>query len=407
MKQTGAQLLQSQVRVAILTTSYPLTSDSSSGIFVARLVENLPEFVTSVVITPASRTSEQPSQSRRVAIRQFRYAPRKLQLLAHEPGGIPASLRRRRWIYLLLPGFLASMFISCLMHARNADVIHANWAICGCIAGLVGKLLRLPVVTTLRGDDVTRAHRHFLDRLILSLCMRYSTAVVAVSYAIGTTIRQQYPDQAHKVCTIQNGINDAFLNLQPRSEQHPLRLLTVGSLIPRKGVDRIIRAVHLLSQPGRVSLLIVGDGPERGSLEDLAYRLNLQDDIEFSGALPPSAVPAALAQANVFILASASEGRPNALVEAMAAAVPVIASDIPGVKELVTDGRTGLLFPAESIDRLTECIRTMLDDPDVRIRLGRAAREFVVSQQVTWGTSAERYCRAYQSALKQNRSCAE
>src|SRR5262249_44902409 len=182
----------------------------------------------------------------------FRYAPRRLQTLAHAPGGIPVALRTRKWAFLLVPGFLLAMFASCLRLGRSIDIIHANWAICGCIAGLAGRLLCVPVITSLRGDDITRAQRSFADRLILSLCLHWSHAVVTVIHAIEAWIQERYPHHTSKICTIENGVEDVFLALPAGHNTAPseprLRLLTVGSLIARKGVDQIIAAVHRLPE---------------------------------------------------------------------------------------------------------------------------------------------------------------
>jgi len=392
------------IRLAVVTTSYPLTPDSVSGVFVARLIENLPPSVSATVITPASRATRAGSGMYRVAIRCFRYAPRRLQTLAHEPGGIPVALRTRPWAYLLLPGFLLAMCASCLRRGRSTDIIHANWAICGCIAGLAGKLLRVPVITTLRGDDVTRAQRSLADRIILALCLHWSHAVVTVSRAIETWIQEQYPHHAAKTYTIENGVEDVFLELPTRRDIAPgeprLRLLVVGSLIARKGVDQIIAALHRLPERGQTMLTIVGDGPEREHLIELARILGLQRNVEFTGVLAPSAIPREFARAHVFVLASHSEGRPNVILEAMAAALPVVASDIPGVNELVEHGHTGLLFRPGVIEELTQHLLALARDATLRDRLGRAGRGSILQRQLRWRATAGQYYRLYTTLME-------
>lgn len=392
------------MRLAVVTTSYPLTPDSVSGVFVARLIENLPPSVSATVITPAARATGAGSGMHRVAIRCFRYAPRRLQTLAHEPGGIPVALRTRTWAYLLLPGFLLAMFASCLRHGRSTDIIHANWAICGCIAGLAGKLLHVPVITTLRGDDVTRAQRSLADRMILLLCLYWSHAVVTVSRSIETWIQEQYPHHAAKTCTIENGVEDVFLELPAGRDITPgeprLRLLAVGSLIARKGVDQIIAALHRLPERGQTTLTIVGDGPEREHLIELARGSGLQRHVEFTGALAPSVIPREFARAHVFVLASHSEGRPNVILEAMAAALPVVASNIPGVNELVEHGHTGLLFRPGAIDELTQHLLALARDATLRDRLGRAGRDSILQRRLRWRATAAQYYRLYTTLME-------
>lgn len=391
------------MRLVVLTTSYPLTARSSSGIFVARLVEHLPSDIAVTVITPASRAKLPPETSNKSRLATFRYAPKAWQILAHEPGGIPVALRTHRWTYLLIPPFLLSMFVSCMIAARRADVIHANWAICGVIGGLVGSLIRVPVVTTLRGDDVTRAQRSSFDRMILALCLRLSDRVVCVSESIAAWARSRYPQHAASVCVIENGVEDVFLQVPAKrtgATREACRFVMVGSLIERKRVDRIITAFGTLSSDTR--LTIIGDGPEQARLQALVERSGLRERVEFTGAVPPQAIAERLAQADVFVLASRSEGRPNAVLEAMAAGLPVIASNIPGVDELVEHGTTGFLFNPDSVDNLTRHMQSLADAPDLRRRLGGAARDAIRRRGLLWRATAENYARAYRTLSARN-----
>ena len=255
-----------RLKVTMLTTSFPLSSESISGIFVARLARNLPANISTVVVTPDSQKGflsvVSPGE---LTINPFRYAPKRLQVLAHCPGGIPVALRNHKWTYLLLPLFLLTMFIACWRAARHSDLIHANWAICGCIAGLVAKLLRKPLVTTLRGADVTRAKKRGADRLILWLCLHLSTRIVVVSCAISDWVLTKYPVMRSRVQVIENGVDESFLSVGADrlcNAQAPFTLVTVGSLIPRKGIACILEALTLVTATQAFQLKIVGSGPE-------------------------------------------------------------------------------------------------------------------------------------------------
>ena len=172
----------------MLTSSFPLVSESVSGAFVHRLVQHLPPNVQTTVVTPSAPTSVTNTIETDGKVRKFRYAPRKLELLAHRPGGIPVALKNNRLLYLLIAPFLVSALLNCVRHAKASHLIHANWAVNGCIAGLAGKMLKIPVVTTLRGEDVTRAKKHSADRLLLRLCLALSTRVVVVGQSMNTWI---------------------------------------------------------------------------------------------------------------------------------------------------------------------------------------------------------------------------
>lgn len=390
------------MRLLVLTTSYPLSERSASGAFVARLVEQLSNNLQVLVATPASRSGDSAPDVNGVVIRTFCYAPRPLQVLAHEPGGIPVALRTRKWTYLLLPVFLFSMFMSCWRHGRRSHVIHANWAICGLIAGLVGKMLGIPVVTTLRGDDVTRAQKSRLDQAILRVCLRMSARVVCVSTAIEALIRKLYPEHSNKTQVIENGVDDAFLRVSleraSNRDNALLRVITVGSLIERKNIQLLIAALQRLAEKDRVALTIIGAGPERQRLETLAHACSACH-IEFKGEISPNAIPDALAQADVFVLTSRSEGRPNVILEAMAAGLPVIASNIPGVNELVDHNITGLLFTSGDADELAGHLRRLLREPHLRQQLGAAGRDAILRRQLVWRATAEKYAKLYAATV--------
>jgi glycogen(starch) synthase len=116
----------------------------------------------------------------------------------------------------------------------------------------------------------------------------------------------------------------------------------------------------------------------------------MSDRVVFRGWLKRDHLPAVYEQADVFVLPSRDEGMPNAMLEAMAAGLPVIGSKISGLDEVVIDGETGLLVPVEDTDALTHALRTVIEDRDYTFKLGQAARERVAAQ-FSWAHAAESY----------------
>ncbi len=389
-------------KVTLVTTSFPVGARSVSGIFVAHLADRLSELVELSVVTPADTTSAGRFRRRAVTVVACRYAPERWQYLAHAPGGIPVALRNNRWLYLWLPGMLLSLFTSSAREALSSSVIHANWAICGCLAGVLGRMLGKPVVTTLRGEDVTRAGRSTMDRLLLRTCLGLSNRVVSVSQNMRNWLAEHFNQYSDKLALIENGVDEAFLVVgAQRNHGNPPRaihLITVGSLIPRKGVDQILRALARLGG-AQSTLNVVGTGPEEQSLREMATSLGLAGRVTFTGRVEPGEVPALLAEADVFVLASHSEGRPNVVLEAMAAGLPVIASDIPGVSEIVEHGHTGLLFDDGDMVQLARCIETLSVDQALQRRLGEEGRNRIVSKGLTWPNCARKYVEVYRELL--------
>jgi len=152
-------------------------------------------------------------------------------------------------------------------------------------------------------------------------------------------------------------------------------LLAAGRLHPQKGFDLLLDAfARLAGSHPDWDLAILGEGPERGRLEAQAQALGLADRVRLPGALAP--MDAHYLAADVFVLPSRFEGFPNALAEAMAHGVAVLAADCPGaVRDLVRPGVNGLLAPAEDVPALARALALLFDSPGERLRLGAAARE--------------------------------
>jgi glycosyltransferase involved in cell wall biosynthesis len=156
-----------------------------------------------------------------------------------------------------------------------------------------------------------------------------------------------------------------------RHDGDPPLVVAVGRLAAPKDALTLVRALGQ-ARAHRFRALLVGDGPDRLAVEAELTALGLDHAVALAGSRRD--VPELLARADVFVLSSRSEGAPISILEAMAAGVPVVASDVGGVGELVADGETGLLVPSADPARLSEALRRLLADPELRRRLGAAGR---------------------------------
>ncbi len=387
-----------KLKVLLATTSYPLRKGDVSGVFVARLAEALACDEDLLVLTPASRHCS-PAEPNTPPVHCFAYAPRPWQLLAHEPGGIPVALKQTPLLWLFVPVFLLSMFFAVLRSSRKTDIIHANWAMTGLICGLVGKLMDKPVVTTLRGSDVSNLEHSRLKRSILGLAIQLNAKVIAVSTPMLSALHQFFPRYTRRCSHIPNGVDEQLLALSLPTEQNTdmLRLVSIGNLNPLKGNSSIIEA--LKSLPQSVTLTIVGDGPERASLEKQVDKMGLRNRVFFGGNAAPELIPQILGEHDGLILASHSEGRPNVVVEAMAAGRAVLASRLPGVEELIRDDHNGLLFEPGNPASIALAIQQLLRHPEKCRTLGLAARQTVLDLGLSWTACALQYRQVYQQAL--------
>ncbi len=398
------------IKITMLTTSFPLKKGGVSGVFIQRLVKNLPSFIHATVVVPSGTELPSNGDECNYRLKCFRYAPWRWQILAHQPGGIPVALKRNRGAYFVLPFFLLVMFIACFREARKSDLIHANWSVNGAIAGIVGRLTGKPVVTTLRGEDVTRAESSGLYRGFLNLCLKNNDRLITVSEAISISLKQNFPKYKDKVSFLPNGVEAELLNIAraPQDKSGVFRLVTVGSLIPRKGVTTIIKALAQLKDRQQFHLSVIGSGAELSGLEALVQRESLLGSVEFVGEVVPEKVVDYLVKADAFVLASYSEGRPNVVLEALAVGVPVIASDIDGVRELISDGMTGLRFPAGNSEVLTQKIEQLAKDSELQMYLAKQGREFIVQNRLVWSDVGERYAQIYKEVTDHRKGlCAD
>lgn len=211
---------------------------------------------------------------------------------------------------------------------------------------------------------------------------------VCVSEGVATFVRERMKVPAAEVSVIPNAIDVSVLRNAEAYDWGKLGIpagatviLNVGRLVPQKGQDLLIDAISALHKGGRheVHVVIAGEGPSRSDLHGQSRRLGIEKHVHLIGA--SAEVPALLAAADLFVLSSRWEGMPNVVLEAMAAACPVVAADVEGVSELLGEDERGLRIRPDDSDALAQGIRTVLNAGDeARTRAARGA-EWIVRTQ--------------------------
>lgn len=210
-------------------------------------------------------------------------------------------------------------------------------------------------------------------------------AVIAVSKRVADHVIHQDGVRADRVHVVHNGLDlESLAAAQPGSAT-PRKgsvVTTIGNVRKVKGHDLLVQAAQLVkAQHPEVTFTIAGEVLEPAFYADLQEQLSslhLSDSVHFLGKVRD--LPRHLAQAHIFVLPSRSEGFSNALVEAMAMGLPVIATDVGGNGEAVDNGRNGILIPPEDVGALASAINTLLSDRELALSLGRAAKETVQRQ---------------------------
>lgn len=171
----------------------------------------------------------------------------------------------------------------------------------------------------------------------------------------------------------------------------PAVLGMAGRLVPGKDLGSIIRAAALLRDRDLpVRLSVAGHGPEREQWSELARQEGLEDAVDFTGALPEASMPTWFAGLDFYVHATDGEGFSNALLGAAATGLPIVASDVPGVQEVFTDGRDALLVPPRDPVALADAVQRLRSEPALAAALGAAARGLVV-ESYSADRMADRY----------------
>jgi len=292
-----------------------------------------------------------------------------------------------------------------MMLAREwrPDIIVAFFGVpCGAVAWLTQWKTRIPYVVSLRGGDVPGfrpydfAMFHRLISPVLSKVWSKASAVVANSMGLAEMAARF--DKNVPISIIPNGVDTSLYSPPARREWDPTRMLFVGRLVYQKGLDVLFKALgELKSLPWKLTL--VGDGPLQPMLESLASEMGISDRIAFKGWLSGEDLVEEYRDANTFVFPSRHEGMPNAVLEAMACGLPVIATEIAGNHELVIPEKTGLLVQPENVPALKAALDSLLPDPPTREMMGAAGRGIVV-EGYSWENATAQYLKIMQDILR-------
>lgn len=300
------------------------------------------------------------------------------------------------------------------MAAReHIDLVHTHMDLADYYGAAVARIHGAALVSSKQNADAFRARRTWKRPPFLLLeraSYAAADAVIAVSHGLVEYLAQTERLPRHKTVVIGNGVDlDAAATAPSRSEARRRLGLpadapvigTVGRLADQKGQIHLVRAmVRVTEELPEVQLILAGDGPSRGRLEDEVRRLGLARSVRFLGHRDD--VTTVLSALDLFVFPSLWEGLPQALLEAMAHAVPVVASRCIGVEETLVDGETGLLVAREDSPALADAAIALLRDPLRARRLGEAGRRHVAAHHSQSSVSA-RVERLYRNILARRR----
>lgn len=266
-------------------------------------------------------------------------------------------------IYLKAFYRMVELFHRCLIIFReicmfHADVILVQYAFhYGLIGGVAAKLSRRPCVVQVIGSDLKVDPRSRLGRIIICLAFKITSGVICVS--------KDLENIAKKLGAKDTIVIPSPLDISdfPKKSSHKKnnQIITVMKLTWIKGAPYLLKAMSHITE---ANLLIIGEGPERKNLESLSFNLGLGDRVFFLGWISHSMVWKYLQESTIFVLPSLSEGTPRVILEAMACGLPIVATKVGGIPEIMTDGVNGFLVPPMNERSIAEAVKKILNDID-------------------------------------------
>jgi len=294
------------------------------------------------------------------------------------------------------------------------DIIHGHVYTSSLAATLVGTIRGGGKISTIHGSYYDVWHQIRKNRLKATL---YKTTERVLAPLVTKSCELQiHTDKAHaekllrwgapkhKIHVIENGVDISEYN--PKKVKTPILIsdrpiiMVVRRLVTKNGIEYFLRAAPIIHKETNARFVVVGDGPERHNLEKLTSKLGISQETTFVGGVPHSNIPQYLAVADIVAVPSLAEATSIAMMEAMAMEKPVVASDIPGLREVSSYGKYAKLVPPRDPQNIANAVIALLNDKKLRKNMGRTARAFIVKTK-SWESVAKRTLNVYRRVLHQ------
>jgi glycosyltransferase involved in cell wall biosynthesis len=382
------------MRLAYLTSQYPAASHT----FIRREIEAMRELgrhIDTFSVRPPGADELQGGADRSEAGNTFyilRQSP--LAFVGAHLGALftrPARYLRTfglalghrapgaRGLFLALAHFAESVLLAHELERRKVEHLHNHFANSAATVGfLAARMLGVGWSFTMHGISET----DYPAGLTLGRKIEAADFVVCVSsFGRAQGMRLVAPQHWEKMHVVRCGVPFDRLPLREPEGRNATTLICVGRLSPEKGQAGLLRAFAQVRERHKgLKLRLVGDGPERSALEALAVELGLGDDISFLGRMTEADALAEIARSDILVLPSFMEGLPIVLMEAMALGVPVVASRVAGIPELVEDGVGGLLFAPSDWNDLARSIEKLISDKALGAALAEHGKRKVAEE---------------------------
>jgi len=386
-------------RLLVLTSTFPRWKHDATPAFVARFCEEVADSFEAVrVLAPHAKGAKSKERDGSIHVRRYRYFyPASQENIAYEGGAVGKISKNPLYLFKLFC-LLSSLFLSTLVTVvtKRVSVVNAHWIIPqGFVAVLVKYLTGTKVIVTVHGSDIFALKGKTMSK-IKRFVLKRADAVIVNSSATLSACKEVYAKGNYHVIPV--GVDTE--RFQPRPKQQGLikkfglndfTVLYVGRLSDEKGVIYLLRALKKL-QDKEVAFkaLIVGDGWMRKELEKYAEENNLVDNVIFTGWVKAEDMAGYFNTADVFVGPSLREAQGLVFAEALFTGLPVIATTVGGIPDIVIEGKTGFLVSPKSDEEIYAKLLKLHDDSALREKLGENGKRHV-RDKFSWQSVEERF----------------
>jgi glycosyltransferase involved in cell wall biosynthesis len=312
--------------------------------------------------------------------------------------------------------FLAALKELLRVRHETFDIVHGHIYMSGLLAYLFGKIKKIPSINTIHGsyydvwdfiekNPLKSMLFRIMEKLLSSFLARHCSYQIHADTNFAKKVKS-WTGNHKKIKTILNGVNLTRFspNIEPIEElkgECPV-IMTVRRLVPKNGVRFLLEAIPLILKTKDIKTVIVGDGPEREKLVKLSSELKVSKNVIFVGGISNYRVPIYLSAADVVVVPSIVEASSISVLEAMAMEKPIVATGIPGITDVASNGLTSYLVSSGSPNELAQAVLFLLDNPSYGKKLGTTARS-AVEKRHSWTSIAKEIAVLYKRAILEQR----
>ena len=396
------------MKVLVIGSVYPRFHEDAEVPWLRTSVAHLKQAGVEIQVLAPAYKGLKSHEIDGVKVNRFRYAPAGWEFLTHEEGA-PSKMASKPWLQLLAIPYIISGFFKCIKICRKfrPDVIHAHWPFPHAYIALgAAKLFRIPLVLNFHGAELLLIRKKKWVKPLLKFAIGQAQAVFAnSSFTAGKikALRNVDVEWSPYGTTLET----REISAEPTQAPHPVngkfKILFVGRHIERKGICYLIEAAKYLPRD-KFEIRIVGVGDLTDKLKAQAAEVSTAPDsanIIFTGKLSPEALANEYRTANVFTLPAIvdskgdTEGLGVVLIEAMELGLPVVASNVGGIPDVVVDGVSGILVPEKAPEALANAYKRLAAEPELQKQLLEGAQKRI-DECFNWSKIVERQIAVYE-----------